>query len=206
MSEHTYDLERDLKEAEEMAKSLVPYVDQETLYGSVGGFGFISKRNMPSLTIGALLLRIRRLQALADEGRLDDKQQKRLDDLIRRHDEVYKQHQRNYETKLQREAASRLKSMRHYFEECDRDPRLCADTYRPEAIKRTIVQEVLRRMRELGLEPDEDLSPLRATMDARLKRVAVDTEAGFLLDEVLQPIYPHETYWWLYRRPRGEGK
>jgi len=59
MSETSFTIGRDLDEALAMAKALVPYVYEETLYKNIGG-GSFSGGALPSLTIGALLLRLRR--------------------------------------------------------------------------------------------------------------------------------------------------
>src|SRR5689334_1757805 len=58
MAEQKFSIERDVKEAQAMAAALVPYVYEDELYGRIG-------MNMPSLTIGALLMRLHRLRALA---------------------------------------------------------------------------------------------------------------------------------------------
>ena len=50
MAEQKFSIERDVKEAQAMAAALVPYVYEDELYGRIG-------MNMPSLTIGALLMR-----------------------------------------------------------------------------------------------------------------------------------------------------
>jgi hypothetical protein len=55
------DLERDLNEARDMANGLADYVRGDQLYGSVGG-GLFGSGNKPALTVGALLLRLRRLR------------------------------------------------------------------------------------------------------------------------------------------------
>ncbi|MEL6526404.1 MAG: hypothetical protein AAFQ07_11920, partial [Chloroflexota bacterium] len=57
----SYDINKDLKEAKAMADGLADYLRGDVLYGSTQG-GFFSR--MPSLTVGALLMRLRRLDAL----------------------------------------------------------------------------------------------------------------------------------------------
>lgn len=200
-----YDLDRDLREAEAMARSLVPYVHQEPLYGSVGGFGFFAAGNMPSLTLGALLLRTRRLDALDRDKQLARPQSQRLNKVLHRMEEVYQEFRRPYEAKLLREAASRLKAMQTFFEECFNDPRTCARNYLPEAMRRTIVQELLIALAALSIQPDEALQALLSSMDAKLRRYA-NEKHGFLLDERLIEIYPEGTFWWLYQEPHNPEK
>ncbi|MFW5748021.1 MAG: hypothetical protein ACOCYT_00250 [Chloroflexota bacterium] len=205
MTDHHYDIDRDLKEAEAMAKSLDRYVYQEQLYGTVGGGGFFAPSNMPSLTVGAVLLRTRRLTSLREAGQLDEKQSDRLDKVLAINREVYKDARREYEHKMMREAKSRLKAMQLFFEECSGNPKLCNRVYRPEALRRTIVQEILIAMDEMSMERDEELNALLSRMDSNLRRYA-DEEHGFLLDDELESVYPQRTFWWLYREPHTPEK
>ena len=57
-----YDLERDLSQLERMTENLPEYLLGAALYMPVGGYFRAS--TMPQLTLGALLLRRRRLSAL----------------------------------------------------------------------------------------------------------------------------------------------
>lgn len=198
MSEQKYSIDRDLKEAEAMAKALGPYVRVETLYGSVGG-GFFSK--MPSLTIGSLLLRIRRLKVFQHE--MTGSQRSQLLEIESMNRAVYNEWRMHYETKMVREALSRLDAMKHYFEECGSDPRQCASGYRPEAFRRTVVEEITIEMEYLRVESAELVSKKRAT-DSRLRGYA--RPATFLWDARLQPAYDEQVFWWLYQHPLQAGK
>ena len=71
-----YSIETDLNEAEAMVKGFVNYLKSNEVYGSVAG-GFFGFGQMPSLTTGALAMRLRRLAVL--RAQLDDGQQARLD-------------------------------------------------------------------------------------------------------------------------------
>ena len=194
-----YDIERDLKEAEAMARKLDSYVHQDELYGSVGLSGFFSFSKMPSLTIGALLLRIRRLRSLSD--RLSAEQKNRLQTTVHLNEEALKEWRVHYKKKVVREAKSRLKAMDAFFEECRSDPKLCARVYGPEASRRTIVQELLTAMRELDIERDDELDSLLNRTDSSLRTVVKDS--GFIWDPALEPAYPRSTFWWLYSQPPG---
>jgi hypothetical protein len=201
----TYSINRDLDEAEAMAKGLAPYVQGDQLYGSTGGFGFLNLSNMPSLTIGALLLRTRRLHELNQRGDLSDEQAQRLQKILHRNDEVFREWTKAYTDKMMREAESRLKAMQTWFEECFNDPKTCARNYRPEAMRRTTVQELFIAMDEIDIQPDDDLTRLKGQIDAQLRRYA-NERGEFLLDATLQPVYPEATFWWLYQRPHTPEK
>jgi hypothetical protein len=204
MSDHLYDINRDLKEAGAMVKALEHYLKQDSLYGSVSG-GFLSFSPMPSLTVGAILLRLRRLEALEADGKLDNKQRDNLRTITSQHKDIYTQNRRLYEEKLIREATSRLKAIHPFFEEAFKDPKSAPRNYRPEAMRRTIVQEILFRMEELGIQLDDELKTLLSTTDNKLRRYATDKN-GFVLDPALTDYYPVSPFWWLHQEPHTPEK
>lgn len=193
MSETRYTIDQDLREAAAMAASLVPYVHEEPLYGKTGGGGFFGMSQMPSLTLGALLLRLRRLDALS--GQLTTDQRMTLVDVHARHEAARHEWTLHYNSKLAQEAASRLKAMTTFFEEMRDTPRIAAQNYLPEALRRTIAHEVMAALPERST----DLDATARRIDTSLRRwTQPDT---FLWDTALQPAYPQPTYWWLYVRP-----
>lgn len=196
MSETTYALERDLKEAEAMAQALIPYVYEDALYGTVGGRGLFGGGGMPSLTLGALLMRLRRLQAL--EAQMTESQRALLAEVVAQHESVRKEWTQHYNEKLTREASSRLKAMDTYFQECEEDRRICANAYLPEALRRTIVQEIVTAMEASDLSTADILKQARA-VDSKLRRYSEPSE--FVWAPELASIYPSGTFPWLYARP-----
>lgn len=188
-----YNLKQDLKEAAAMANALVPYIHEGELYGSTGG-GFFS--TMPRLTVGGLLLRLRRLDAMRDQ--LDTEQQQALDDAIQRNEEVFRTWRNHYEAKLQREAKSRLNAMGAFFEECASNPRACAGNYAPEASRRTIVQELIRAMKARKVDTTDIERQARA-VDSRLQ--ATTRQSEFIWHDSLAEVYPRSEFWWLYQAP-----
>jgi hypothetical protein len=190
-----YKIEADLKEAEAMAEGLSEYVRGNDLYGTTGG-GMFSR--MPSLTSGALLLRLRRLDML--RGKLEDRQSKRLDAAVEAYDSARREWTQHYEDKLVQEAHSRIDSMATFFEECDDSPAKCFEAYRTELLKRTIVQEVLKEMRELNVS-DAALTTKINAADARLKSYFKPAE--FQWSEELKSAYPEDEFWWLYQAPQA---
>jgi hypothetical protein len=195
MSEQQLNLEQDLREAQEMADGLGDYLRGGELYGSLGG-GLFGSGKKPALTIGALLLRLRRLNALSD--RLSDAQRTALRAVEAQHDGIRREWNQHYTEKLTREAHSRLDAMRAYFEECTHDERLCANAYLPEAMRRTIVQEIAGFMDAHAMISEELTEKLRGT-DGRLRRFV--QPADFIWAAELMPVYPKDIFWWLYGRP-----
>ena len=195
MSEN-YSIGRDIEELEAMAKALPHYVRQDMLYGSVGSGGLFSSGDMPSMTIGALLMRMRRLHVLRDH--LDQNQLARLRKVEHRYEEVCGEWRFHCEQKILREANSRLDDMLPFFSEYRKNPDFGAQVYKPEALRRTIVQELVAIIKENQLE-DDDLKKKLQAVDEQLRGCV--GKSDFIWAEILQPAYPEEAFWWLYRRP-----
>jgi hypothetical protein len=189
MAEQTYSIDQDLKEAQAMAKALIPYVYEKDLYGRVGG-------NMPALTIGAVLMRLRRLRTL--QSNMNDKQRAQLQEIETRHEQARREWTNAYEGKIVKEALSRLDGMKAFFDECNSEPRSCASAYMPEALKRTIVEEIRMAMRELNIASAEVDSKVRST-DMRLRGFI--QQSPFVWASALESVYPSDRFWWLYNRP-----
>lgn len=196
MSELYYSIERDLREACAMADALADYVRNDQLYGTVRG-GLFGSGSMPSLTPGALAMRLRRLQAV--RLRLDDRQQEQLETARARQESVMSEWRMHYEKKLLHELGSRLDAMRTFFQECEESQRLCASAYRPEALRRTIAQEVLLQMERLHIRPDQEMQRKIRDTDGRLRGFVQPTD--FLWAAPLQPVYEKAVFWWLYHAP-----
>lgn len=197
MSDNSYSFSQDLKEAKAMADALDRYVRHETLYGTVGAGGLFSGGRMPALTVGALLMRLRRLNALSDQ--LSDSQRQTLAVVETRNRAVHQEWRVHYEGKMTREAHSRLDAMKPFFEECASSPRLCAQVYRPEVLRRTIVEELLIAMQDYDIDSGDVVKKVRA-VDGRLRSFVQADE--FLWSEVLKPAYPEKQFWWMYNRPQ----
>jgi hypothetical protein len=191
----TYAIAQDLREAQAMADSLDGYLQQDNLYGSVGG-GFFTAGRMPALTVGALVTRLRRLSLLS--SRLDDKQLAQLSKITATHDAVRREWRHHYEEKLKREAKSRLDAMRPFFEEA-KDPQQASKIYGPEALRRTLAEECLTALADLNVDIT-DLRKLARATDGRLRSYVAPSR--FVWDAQLQDCYPAASFWWLYHTPR----
>lgn len=196
MSEQVYSIEQDLKEAEAMAESLAAYVRQDNLYGTVGGGGLFSGGRMPSLTVGALVMRLRRLTQFANQ--MTDAQHARFDKAIAAHEAAAREWRVHYEGKIVREANSRLDAMRTFFEECASSPAACPRIYLPEVLRRTIVEELLIAMKARGMD-DPELATKARGVDSRLRRFV--QPSAFVWAEALEPAYDQKQFWWMYSEP-----
>ena len=92
-----------------------------------------------------------------------------------------------------------LDAMRTFFQECRENPRSCAGIYGPESLRRTIVQEILLALNDLGVEIDDELKGKRGMIDQQLRSVLVNTD--FIWADEIEPAYPRDKFWWLYQSP-----
>jgi len=188
-----YSFNQDMREVQAMAEALNNYVRGNRLYGSTAA-GIFAR--MPAMTVGALLLRLRRLDVLRDH--LIDSQKKTLDKAIDLYEFNRTEWAHHYQEKLLREAHSRIDAMKAFFYECGDSVRNCAGIYKPEIMRRTIVQEILREMEALNLSDAELAFKVSAT-DNRLRRYVEASD--FQWAQVLKPCYPAAEFWWLYHCP-----
>ncbi|MCU0512294.1 MAG: hypothetical protein MUE40_06960 [Anaerolineae bacterium] len=194
-----YSPERDLLEARRMAEALADYVRGAALYGSAGG-GFFGSGDLPPLTVGALLLRLRRLRALAH--RLAPAAAADLATAAGLCQQVAREWTLHYEAKMHQEALSRLEAMRPFLREAADHPRSARANYPPELLRRTIVQELLAALAAVGPLPADLRDKVQVT-DAGLRGLV--TAAAFQWDSALEPVYPADVYWWLYHAPPVES-
>jgi len=190
-----YSLKRDLDELERMVVRLSDYLLGNEMYLSIGG-GAFRGLSAPQLTIGALLLRRRRLSHL--RAKLKRAHGHRLDAALAQHGDLQREWTLHYEKKLQREVPMRLKVMAGFFRECSENPRDCGGAYPVEALRRTIVQEILLALDEFGYEKRDAAVALRPA-DQALRRLL---HAGdFIWSPPLEAVYPRAVFWWLYGKP-----
>jgi hypothetical protein len=198
MAEKKYSIDQDLREAGAMADGLERYIQGDQLYGTAGSGGFLSSGNLPSLTIGALLMRMRRLQAQVDK--MTDSQREQLRQIEAKHEAVLKEWRYRYQDRMVWEANSRLDAINAFFDECASNPRICSQIYNPEVLRRTTVQELIQPMRDLNVADLADIEKKAHAVDARLRRFV--RSSPFVWSPELAPFYPQEVYWWMYNSPQ----
>ncbi len=194
MSEANYSIDRDLEEAKAFADHLIPYVYEEPLYGNISGM--FNSKSMPSLTLGALLMRLRRLHA--QEDRMSDSQKALLASIEAQNESVRREWTIHYQNKLSSEALSRLKVIEQYLGECAEDAKGCASNYLPEVLRRTIAEEILAALEGWQM-PSAEVEAAAKKVDSGLRRFVQPSD--FVWAKALEPYYPKTSYWWLYSRP-----
>ena len=178
-----------------MVERLGDYLLGDAMYLPVGG-GFFRGSSTPQMTIGALLLRRRRLTWL--RAKLKRADGIRLDAALAQHEDLQREWTLHYEQKLQREVPIRLKGMAGFFRECSENPRDCSGAYPVEAQRRTIVQEILFAMTEFGYDKRKFTTAVRPA-DQALRRLLHVGE--FIWSPLLEAVYPKAAFWWLYGSP-----
>lgn len=192
-----YSIQKDATELERMTEYLEEYVRGDQLYGQPWGAFYEG----PSLTIGGMVLRMRRLLALQQQNSLDAEQTRVLTLAMQKHDAVYQEWGVHYRAKMIEEASSRLHVITSFFEDHENDPQMAAASYQPELLRRTIVNEIFHHMNDLNIV-DNDLLHEAKKVDEALR--AIVKSAVFQWDLYLRDIYPEKEYWWLYTEPVTE--
>lgn len=190
-----YSLERDLGELERMVARLPDYLLSEKFSLPLAA-GFSPRSTLPQLSLGHLLLRRRRLHGLRDK--LHPQQQARLDATRDRHSALQREWTVHYGKKLRLELPARLRQMAPFFRDCQDDPAACAAAYPPEALRRTLAQEIMLALDEFDYGGSDSLALVKAT-DHTLRQLIM--AGDFIWAPGLASAYPREEFWWLYGRP-----
>ncbi len=143
------------------------------------------------LTIGNLLLSLKRLEAAAQSGLSE------LDDLSRIAAEIERVRRRwksNWDKKAGQEITSRLRQWDHYLSELSAVEGRRGDY--PYNIRQRAILGLL--ISDLGRPTLRDQAHLDA-LDQRLKNLT--HAGGFVWDPDIQTGFPPEEYWYLYRKP-----
>lgn len=181
----------DLEYLESMATEIKPYLLGKDLYWTLHG----SHGVLPLGTLGGMMLRLHRLDALRDQMTPDQVArceqartalQSEMDDKLVQ-----------AEQKMLREADARLTNWEAYLEELNRNVKRYMPDYRTQVEGRTII-EFLRDYAGSAFDGHHITKRIMG-LDRLLRDL---TESGdFLLDEELQAAFPSERFWWLYAHP-----
>ena len=146
-------------------------------------------------------MRLRRLTILKDQ--LPNDLWERVNAANQKYADIRDEWRAHFDKKVQWEVDSRLNTIGQYFKDAETSIDQ-SSTYKPEQLRRTIVEDLRPVLVEHNLMTDELEGKFRF-VDGRLSGLAVD-KAGFLWDAALEPAYPEKDYWWLYRKPRSRRR
>lgn len=190
-----YDPTADLHALEAMASHLTPYLYENELYGVISN-------DLPRLTIGGLLMRLHRLEAL--QNRLSSDQQRRVAEARQSFEQKRSEWRSHYEDKLKQEIDARLNNLGAFLEDYRDDRQQARSAYPAEATHRIIIERLRDEAQSLNLWDREYENKLHR-LDGRL-RGTLDTEnKTFVPPNGLEEVYPEQQYWWLYAYPAVEN-
>lgn len=188
-----YSFEQDLTYGQSTVHELEEYLLSNVLYWPMtarGGKHLAA--GMTQLTIGNLLLSIRRLEtAGAKLGEMISEV------TVLRHlvEQVREQWKSNWDKKAGAEIRSRLTQWDHYLAEMAGQQGGSHGDY-PYNIRQRVILELLLA------EIDKPLSKEQTYLAALDQRIRSSTHpSGFLWDETLQAGFPEQPFWFLYRKP-----
>lgn len=186
MATIVYDLDRDVRTVDAMASRLTPYVYEDELYGQMPG-------NLPKLTVGGLLMRLHRLNAIRNS--LSPDQQQMLTNAQNKLNDVRRDWRVAYEGKIKREFNARITSLNQFLNESIDNPKLFGENFAAEAEKRAIVQALMDEAASINFMVDEMRGAV-TTLDNKLHRYL--EQGDFIWDGRLKSAYPQDKYWFLY--------
>ena len=197
MSESSYVMAEepadDLVIVRAMAEELEDYIINDDLYRTIS-VRLPAGDQMLQMTGGDLLTRLYRLQG--EREQLSSEQQSTLDELKQQVDTTIYSLRTRFHKRLEREIKARLDSLRWFLDDCASDVQRCHVEFPFEMRNRQRIEEAMKELD--GPLPDDLRKSLRA-VDERIRLVA--DSSAFLWDDRLQPLFPAETYWYLYLRP-----
>ncbi len=173
-----------------MSSELKDYLLKDILYWRMQG-----PNSFPLMTLGGYLLRLHRLEALAD--RLDPEQQTALRDARREFETQTHAWAVRATLKYRQELDARLKLLAQYLGELEIGS-AAVGHWPHEAETRTVIELLLDEARQVT---DIGAYEARAgTLDATLERHLVP--GGFAGDPEWERAYPAERFWWMWREIR----
>ena len=155
--------------------------------------------DLPKLTIGGLLLAMRRLETLRD--RLNPDQEKAL---TRAGQELAFQKSRwrlRYQNKLARDLRSRLDAWAWYLDDCQRQGKSAIVHYARQVETRVKFDLLLDEAMEVGLEVKES-HKRQAALDERLRALFAKGDSCWISE--LAAGFPPDRFWYLYGFPRKD--
>lgn len=186
-----YDAAGDVRAVEAMAANLTPYLYENELYGLVAN-------DLPRLTVGGLLMRLHRLEALADS--LTPAQRQRVQQARQQFEQARSEWRTHYSAKLTQEIQARLNNLTAFVREYGDDKQQAHAAYPAEATHRLILSALQKEAESLTLWTKEWQAKLR-DLDTRLHGLLDKDHPTFVLPSGLEGIYPEAEYGWLYAYP-----
>jgi hypothetical protein len=190
------DLDRDLRFVSIMSGDLKDYLLSDVLYWSLSDPG-PSSYPYPLGTVGGLLLRLRRLDAVHDQ--LSPDQYARLEEATTKTHEALDAWIVQCEQKVVREIKARLQTWSAFLDDLSADAQRFHSEYATQVEGRVILS-MLFPMAGTGADGQGFMARL-ASLDERLRMVCGPGE--FVWDPIFTSAFPRGEYPWLYVQARS---
>lgn len=164
------------------------YLLSEELYWPLDLKAVPGERPYPRLTIGGLLIALKRAWALP----LSVSQQSQLQSLDKQIEAIKSQWRVAWEKKAYRSYQARLKMWRDFLEEYKENPGTNADRYDYEVERRVMLHLLSSEVEQLP----QAYKDMLAGLDFRLRRVLLPGD--FIWDSQVSSGFPADEYWYLY--------
>jgi hypothetical protein len=188
-------LKRDLAILEEMVAEMPDYLMSDAASWSM------RHGDMPLLTIGGCLMRLRRLSLLQNQLGGDDRLA--LTRAKALFDEALKEKVVRFERHAYGELNARLREWTTYIRDLIHSSKITADRgrYAAMADTRVVIDALVDKLSEHPYKLDNRVLRDIAALDRRLRQMW--QPGAFVLDTTWQDAYPADHYWWLYGHPKG---
>lgn len=174
--------------------SLENYLFSSEIYWPIGQAAPFGQPDYPRLTLGALLLTRKRLQAHS----LSKDEEDQFVQLATQLDRLRSRWRVAWGQKAKKEFRSRLNLWRDFLEEYRQDPEANYDRYSYEVGRRVML--------ELLVQESEDIPDAETDLLNSLDRLvsAIFVPGNFIWDGSLISSFPKDIYWYLYGSLKGD--
>lgn len=191
MSEQNADWENDLAVCELMAGEFEAYLRSDTLYWQMNA-ARPGGSQLPKLTVGGFLERVRRLRAAP----LSTAQQARLQQAWDRFDHARRSLPDRYVSRVSHDLRGQLDAWAWYLDDYKANPGQQAAYYPSQAHKRLAIDLLLDESQDA---PNATAAgPRIKDMDQRLRSDWID--GPFIWNPALAHDFPRDRFWWLHGR------
>jgi hypothetical protein len=192
MKDERQTAKRDLAILEVMVAEMNPYLMSEATHWTM------EKGDMPKLTVGGCLMRCRRLPVVRDQ--LGEKAQQHLDEALQTLADALSQNVVRFEKRMHQELHARLADWSSYLAHMASRMMADVDYYASVVDTRVVIEAMIDELQKPAYQLDKHILQEVTALDHNLKgRWQI---GAFVWPDIWQPVYPPETYWWLYGRPK----
>lgn len=190
MSEGTEKLQEDLGVLEAMVAEMADYLQSDVLFWPMVPTG------MPKLTLGGYLMRVQRLQALANL--LSEADRKRVETAVNAFNDLTQEKVVRLEERAHTELEARIRQWGEALNEFKGETSL--SYYRTAVEARLMIELLVHKLQSFPFQLNPRIMSQVKLLDLNLSNKW--QRGDFIWSEEWQPAYPQSEFWWLYGRPK----